>query len=122
MHVRAIGDAIRVVRMAKGFKVKELAERSHLSASFISLVESGDREPSLSGIRAIADALGVPSDVLLLMSNLSSSSLRSTDRTTGDVVRSVDQILKAEAELEQKLRELEGSEGGNEDASRRLDS
>jgi len=54
-----LGLAIKIARKAAGFNSKEFAEKSDLSASYLSLVEAGKREPSISAAAGIAKSLGI---------------------------------------------------------------
>ena len=119
--MREIGKTIRVVRLAKGIKVKELATAAGLSPAFISLVEAGDREPSLTAIRSIADALGVPSDLLIMTASSGSGSLRTTDETARGLADAVASLMEAEAVLAKKLKALGPRKGAAGDAPRRPD-
>lgn len=58
MH--SIGALIRAQRRAIDLTQKELGQRTVIQQSVISRIESGRREPTLSQLRAIASALGVP--------------------------------------------------------------
>lgn len=48
-------------------KQKELASAARLSESYLSLVEKDKREPSLSALGGIAEALGMPLSVLIFL-------------------------------------------------------
>ncbi len=61
-----LGAAIKLIRTARGIKQKDLAAALGVSANYISLLEKGEREPSLAALRKIASALGVPTTVLLM--------------------------------------------------------
>ena len=54
------GQTIKILRIASGYKQKDLAEKVGVRAHYLSLVESGKRDPSLNVVRAIANALNVP--------------------------------------------------------------
>jgi transcriptional regulator with XRE-family HTH domain len=63
-----IGQRVKQLREAKGWSQDELARRVGLTSKTISNYETGTRgvkEPPLSTVRALADALGVPLDELL---------------------------------------------------------
>jgi transcriptional regulator with XRE-family HTH domain len=62
-----LGKAIRLCRSQKGLKLAELAKRAALSESYISLLERGARDPSLSSIEAIARALEIPVSLLIFL-------------------------------------------------------
>lgn len=57
---RSFGEQIRARRKELGFSLEELAQRTGLTASFLSLVERDMSNPSLESLRHIAEALGVP--------------------------------------------------------------
>jgi transcriptional regulator with XRE-family HTH domain len=60
-----VGPRIRARRMERGISLRELARRTDLSASFVSLVETGRCAPSLSSLRAISSELEISADALL---------------------------------------------------------
>jgi len=56
----AIGETIRGVRRGKGLTQGQLANRTNLSRSLISRIESGSAAPSIPSLYKIAVALNVP--------------------------------------------------------------
>lgn len=56
----SIGQKIRKRRADFGFSLRDLAQKTGLTASFISQVERGVTSPSLNSLRKIAEALEVP--------------------------------------------------------------
>jgi transcriptional regulator with XRE-family HTH domain len=63
-----IGNAIKELRLKKGYKQVEFAEISGLSQSYLSLIEKGKKEPTLSILKQLANALQVPMPVLVFFS------------------------------------------------------
>jgi transcriptional regulator with XRE-family HTH domain len=61
--------AFRVIRAAFGLQQAELAERMAISASQLSLIEAGKRQPSLRVLNALANAVGVPSALISLLAS-----------------------------------------------------
>jgi transcriptional regulator with XRE-family HTH domain len=61
----ALGNAIRILRSQKRMSQKDLADRAEITPSFLSLVESDRRSPSLKVIERIAAGLDIPSEVLV---------------------------------------------------------
>lgn len=59
MDLITLGRRVRHLRRAAGLTLGELAQRCGIAASGLSLIENGRREPRLSQIDALADALGV---------------------------------------------------------------
>lgn len=53
-----LGGDIRTLRERKGWKLHQLADAVNLSDSMISLIETGQREPSWYTLSRIAAALG----------------------------------------------------------------
>ena len=51
------GHAVRVMRRAQGLTLRQLAERSGTSHSYLSQVERGDKVASPEWLRAVLDAL-----------------------------------------------------------------
>ena len=65
MHARALGEYLRAQRRLAELSLRELAERTHVSNSYLSQIERGLHEPSVRVLRALAEALDVPPDRLL---------------------------------------------------------
>lgn len=61
-----IGDRIRDKRGERAMSLRDLAERTGLTPSFLSQVERSLTEPSLTSLRKIADGLDVPIFYFLL--------------------------------------------------------
>lgn len=62
-----IGRAIKLCRNQKDLSKTKLAELSGLSVSYITLLEQGKRDPNLSAIEKICQALQVPITVLMFL-------------------------------------------------------
>lgn len=54
-----VGDKIRKVRVRNGMTIQTIAKKTKLSPGYISRMERGDVNPSLSSIKKIADVLGI---------------------------------------------------------------
>jgi transcriptional regulator with XRE-family HTH domain len=61
-----LGQAIKLIRTANGFKQKEIARKTNVTANYLSLIEGGKREPSISFLNRLAGVLGVPVGVFFL--------------------------------------------------------
>ena len=75
-----LGKKIREIRMSKGLKLAELAEKTGLSTSYISLLERDLTSPSISSLRKIAEALEIPLFHFLIEENKSSVLIRKGER------------------------------------------
>ena len=60
-----LGDQIRSIRKRQEITFKELAEKTGLSIGYISQIERSLTDPSLSTLRKISGALGVPTYLFL---------------------------------------------------------
>lgn len=61
-----IPRAIKTCRLARGISQQELAQRIDISPSYLSLLEAGKKEPSVSMLRDLATGLEMSVDVLML--------------------------------------------------------
>jgi transcriptional regulator with XRE-family HTH domain len=102
-----LGAAIRITRQAKGMALGELAKASEVSSPFLSLVEKGRRNVSLDVLRRIAVAMDVPVEALIILSHPATGSLRSSDRRTNRLARSITELANAETRLRSRLAERE---------------
>lgn len=64
-QLEALGAWLRAQRLAADLSLRQLSERTQVSNAYLSQLERGLHEPSLSVLRAIAFALGVPLGSLL---------------------------------------------------------
>jgi transcriptional regulator with XRE-family HTH domain len=61
----ALGRAIRGYRIDRHLSQEELAHRSGMHRTYLGGIERGERNPSFTNIRRLANALGVsPSELL----------------------------------------------------------
>ena len=65
-HLRKLGEFIKAQRNLNQLSQRELARLAALSDTYMSQLERGRHEPSLSVLRAIADGLGIRRDQLIL--------------------------------------------------------
>jgi transcriptional regulator with XRE-family HTH domain len=64
-QLAALGALLRAQREAAELSLRELSDRTNVSNAYLSQLERGLHEPSLSVLRAIASALGIPLGSLL---------------------------------------------------------
>ena len=65
MNLATFGQRLRHLRRARGLTLADLGDRVGRASSVLSLLENGRREPKLSLIEQLADALSVPVTELL---------------------------------------------------------
>jgi transcriptional regulator with XRE-family HTH domain len=68
--LNALGALIRAQRMTAGLSLRDLAVRTNVSNAYLSQIERGLHEPSISVLGAIAAALDVPLETLLARAGL----------------------------------------------------
>lgn len=66
MDAQAVGQRIKAAREAKGLTQEGLAALVDLSPTHVSVIERGLKTPNLDSFVAIANALGVSADSLLI--------------------------------------------------------
>jgi transcriptional regulator with XRE-family HTH domain len=64
-QLELLGSLLRAQRVAADLSLRELAERTKVSNAYLSQLERGLHEPSLSVLRAVSSALGLPLGPLL---------------------------------------------------------
>lgn len=75
-----IGKTIKFLRVAKGLKQSDLAERVKVSTNYISLIENDKREPSLTFLRELARILDIPVGLLFLELDMSKKEVSPQER------------------------------------------
>lgn len=81
-----VGRAIRWFRQRKGISQGDVAQRAACSVSYLSLLENNKRDPTLSTVTKIANALHVPVGTLFLVA-AEPSDLGSVDERLVDELR-----------------------------------
>lgn len=61
----SLGKVLRLLKIARGFSSKELAEKMNVSSTFISEVESDSKKPSLEMLSKYAAALEIRRSTIL---------------------------------------------------------
>lgn len=61
-----LGRAVKLMRTASGLRQREVATKLGVTSNYLSLVENGKREPSVSFLRGLSGILNVPVGVFFL--------------------------------------------------------
>lgn len=107
-----VGEMVRTLRTSAGLKQVELASRAGISASSLSLIEAGRRDPTLKWLRRIAPVLGLPASVLFA-AVMAIDEAEHGDTRTRALAEQLIQTAKAlllGARLERKLNATHGSQ------------
>lgn len=62
-----LGNVIKKCRKLRGLTQSEVSVLSNISESHLSLIEKNKREPSLTVLESLADALQVPISILIFL-------------------------------------------------------
>jgi transcriptional regulator with XRE-family HTH domain len=66
------GKALRIARAAAGMEQRQVARAAGLDPSHISLIEKGDRKPSVAAIGKLSRALKIPEPLFSMLATQSS--------------------------------------------------
>jgi transcriptional regulator with XRE-family HTH domain len=74
-----LGNAIKLIRTARGIKQRDLASQLDVSANYLSLIEGGKREPSLAFLNRLAEKLCIPIAMLFVFQGEPIPGVQSSD-------------------------------------------
>lgn len=104
MMSKSFGSAVKKLRELKGWKRKQLASRSGLQDSTLSMIERGKRtDPRCSTLTKLADALDVSADVILIEAGMKSP--RHTRNSTDLSIKETEIIRSVRAIQSHRLRQ-----------------
>jgi DNA-binding XRE family transcriptional regulator len=93
-HLRQLGEFIKAQRALNQLSQRELARLADLSDTYLSQLERGRHEPSLSVLRALADSLGIRPDELILYA--AGVPMRNDPVTTEEAIRGDTRLTQAQ--------------------------
>ena len=85
--------AIRIARSIANITQKELADRSNLDRSYLSLIEGEKRKPTLETLQGISDALKIPFHLLTLLATEKSDAKRITEEQVQGLAKQLTHLL-----------------------------
>jgi transcriptional regulator with XRE-family HTH domain len=100
--------AFRIIRAAFGLRQSELAERMPITASQLSLIEAGKRQPSLRVVNALAQAVGIPSALISVLASDSTEVESKPDDDISDLARALLRLLVSAKADPQRSFDLRG--------------
>lgn len=62
-----IGRAVKLCRSQKGWTLREVAKRTGIAVSHLSMIERNQRDASMSVMQGLANAFGMPLNVLIFL-------------------------------------------------------
>lgn len=88
-----LGNTIKLVRKKRGYTQSQLADRADISVSHLCLLEKGKRDPSLSTIEAISNALSIPVSVLIFLAADNEQITELTENQIEELTRNIMGII-----------------------------
>jgi transcriptional regulator with XRE-family HTH domain len=82
-----LGRTVKLLRTASGLRQREVATKIGVTSNYLSLVENGKREPSVSFLKRLAGILNVPVGVFFLWEKPGISSEKGLDEVRDLVTR-----------------------------------
>jgi transcriptional regulator with XRE-family HTH domain len=83
----SIGATLKECRELKGVSLGQLAKSSGVNKSYLSKIENDKRDPSLSSLSSICEAIDVPLSIFILLA----------EKTANDSFAEVTELLKSTA-------------------------
>ena len=96
-QLESLGQFIRERRNQAEYSLRELADRANISNPYLSQIERGLHAPSIRVLRAIANALNVSAESLLVQAGL-------LERDRDEVPPSVEDAVRADDALTEDQR------------------
>lgn len=88
-----LGKAILMCRKKRGYTQAKLADLAHISVSHLCLLEKDKRDPSLSAVSSISNALKIPVTVLVLLASQYEEIIELSENQIEDLSRSIMEII-----------------------------
>jgi len=95
-----IGKAIKIIREANRKSLGMLAREAGISIPYLSLVERDKRNPSIEVINRIAEVLGIPGEVFLIIASGSKTKLKSES----DIITKLIEIIRKMEDFEVRIK------------------
>jgi len=82
-----VGETLKECRELKGISLGQLANESGLNKSFLSKIENNKRDPSLTSLSTVCEAIGIPLSIFILLA----------ERIENDDFSEISELLKITA-------------------------
>ncbi|MDK1895508.1 helix-turn-helix domain-containing protein [Klebsiella sp. K4-172] len=63
-----IGSTVKLCREARKLTLQDLSDRTDLTKSYLSRIENNQRDPTITALEKISQALHVPLNIIILLS------------------------------------------------------
>jgi transcriptional regulator with XRE-family HTH domain len=107
MNQSDFAKAFRIIRAAFGLTQSELAKRMPITASQLSLIEAGKRQPSMRVVNGLATAVGVPAVLISLLASPAAEMSAKSDSDLAGLASSLLRLLVTAKEDPQRQLPLD---------------
>ena len=80
-----LGGTIKLLRQQKGFNQKDFAKKCSITPTYLSQIEKNQKEPTLSKLHIIANALQIPLPILFFLA-LTPNDIKPDKRNTYEIL------------------------------------
>jgi transcriptional regulator with XRE-family HTH domain len=95
-QLKALGELIKAQRTQAELSLRELAARTNVSNPYLSQIERGLHEPSVRVLKAIAGALNLSAETMLVQAGILEGTDGDDDRVTVEQAVEMDPVLSKE--------------------------
>ena len=88
-----VGQAIKMCRTRRGVSQADLARRAQCSVSYLCLLENNKRDPSLSTLTKVSQALNVPVGILFFLASEHGELTGMNKELAGELARTALELL-----------------------------
>jgi len=88
-----VGQAIKMCRTRRGVSQSDLARRAECSVSYLCLLENNKRDPSLSTLTKVSQALNVPVGILFFLASEHGELTGMNKELAGELARTALELL-----------------------------
>ena len=88
-----VGQAIKMCRTLRGVSQADLARRAECSVSYLCLLENNKRDPSLSTLTKVSQALNVPVGILFFLASEHGELTGMNKELAGELARTALELL-----------------------------
>ncbi len=98
-----ISNAVKLCRTARGISQADLAIKAGISTSYVSLIEKGKRDISISMLENIANALETPVETLIFMAADKDKFIHINEELANEISESILQLLSIKKPNEARI-------------------
>ena len=97
---RQPGAAIARLRRMRGLSQRDCADRAGISVTFLSLLENGRKQASVDTLNALAEALDVPTAIMLALGSKSPGRKATPEaKLLKSLQKAIEELINAESAL-----------------------